>query len=181
MKGDYSVKKYTRTSKKKIIGKEIFISKKTGQEESFNVIEKYVDTNFYKIWLLDLLGVLDIIGNKKMKVVDYLFSNMRREDNTISATQKTISEETNVSTKVVSQTLKILRETNFLKKIQNGLYMINPDLVVRGTAGKRLNLLIRYQQVEKEIKKEIKKYKINTNIHKKHKIKHKTNKATVKI
>ena len=175
MKGDYGMKKYNPQSKQKIVGKEIFISKKTGKEESFNVIEKYVDTNFYKIWLLDLLGVLDIIGNKKMKVVDYLFSNMRREDNTISATQRAISKETNVSIVVVSQTLKILRETNFLKKIQNGLYMINPDLVVRGTAGKRLNLLIRYQQVEKRARK----YKINkdTKINKEYK----TNKDTVKI
>ena len=145
-------KKSVKIKKQRIIGKETYIKQDTGEIKEVVVVEKNVeqDFNFYKVWLLDLLGILDIVGNKKIKVINYLLEIMNPRDNSISITYKEVEKHTGVSYPIVVETFKILLESNFLVKVRQSFYMINPDIIVKGSTGKRINLLIQYKNLENE-------------------------------
>jgi len=144
-------KKSKKIKKQKIIGEQEYINPTTGEVIKCVVVEKNIeqDFNFYKIWLLDLLNILELVGTKKMKIINYLLEIMNKKDNTISITYKEIQEELKVSKPVVVETFKILLESNFLVKIRPSFYRINPELIVQGNTNKRLNLLVQYKK-EKE-------------------------------
>ena len=143
-------KKSCKIKKQYIVGTKKLLDQETGELINADVVVKNVeqDYNFFKVWLMDLLGILNIVGNKKIKVIDFLLQNLRREDNTISVTYREVAEKTGISLGVVTETFKILQETNFLKKVKNGLYMVNPDILVKGRTGKRVNLLIQYNLID---------------------------------
>jgi len=145
-------KKIIKIKKQKVIGKQNYINQNTGEIIETTVIEKNIeqDFNFYKVWLLDLLNILEIAGNKKIQVINYLFEIMNLKDNTISITYKEIEKNTGVSYPIVVETFKILLDSNFLVKVRQSFYMINPDLIIRGKTNKRINLLIRYNEIKKE-------------------------------
>jgi hypothetical protein len=118
----------------------------TGEVSEFVVIEKNVekDFNFHKIWLQDVLNVLDSFGNKKILVLSYLLKIMRNEDNTFSGTYREIAQVINVSVKTVNVVFNELFESNFIKKISSASYRFNPDIIIKGRGEKRKNLLIKY-------------------------------------
>ena len=142
------VRKKTQT----IIGTQRYINADTGEILETTVIEKEVDRdfNFHKIWLNDLMSVLNLIGGKKLDILKYLLSEMRTQDNTISVTYAKIQEKLNTSRKTIAETMKILQEANFITKVQNGLYMVNPDVIVRGNGKKRDALMIKYVEAKNE-------------------------------
>jgi predicted transcriptional regulator len=143
------VRKKTQT----IIGTQRYINADTGEILETTVIEKEVDRdfNFHKIWLNDLMSVLNLIGGKKLDILKYLLGQMRTQDNTISVTYRQIEKELNTSQKTIAKTMKILQEANFITKIQNGLYMVNPDVIVRGKSSKKDALMIKYVEAKNDI------------------------------
>ena len=142
------VRKKTQT----IIGTQRYINADTGEILETTVIEKEVerDFNFHKIWLNDLMSVLNLIGGKKLDILKYLLSEMRTQDNIISVTYTKIQEKLNTSRKTIAETMKILQEANFITKVQNGLYMVNPDVIVKGNGKKRDALMIKYVETKNE-------------------------------
>jgi len=143
------MKKTIRLKKQKIIGKEKFINVETGEIKECIVVEKNIeqDFNFFKVWLLDLVNILEIVGNKKIKVINYIFNNLNTQKNLFVGTQDQISKEIGVSRVVVNQTFKILIESGLLIKKNNAVYMINPNIIVKGNTNKRLSLLIEYNEI----------------------------------
>ena len=131
-----------------------WVNTETGETKVFAVIDKevYADVNFYKVWLLDLITVMDKIGNKKLKVLNYILSNIEPSTNQFGGTIREIAKNINVSTPVVNSTIKLLLEVDFFRKIRTGTYQINPEIMVRGRANKRMNLMIKYNELgEKEV------------------------------
>lgn len=140
-------KKQTQGKKQVRIGRERYINEATGEVQEFDVIEQTdKDFNFDKLWLGHILNSLDIIGNKKIKVLNWLLEN-KNNQNQILGTQREIAEKTNVSTPVVTETMGMLIQTNLLKKVRNGLYMLNPDVLFKGGNKQRLNILMKYRQI----------------------------------
>ena len=146
-------KKKVRKKTQTIVGTQRYINADTGEILETTVIEKEVDRdfNFHKIWLNDLMSVLNLIGGKKLDILKYLLSEMRTQDNTISVTYTKIQEKLNTSRKTIAETMKILQEANFITKVQNGLYMVNPDVIVRGNGKKRDALMIKYVEAKNDI------------------------------
>ena len=146
------MKKTTKIKKQKIIGKQKYINAETGEIIETTVVEKNVEQDFgwFKVWLLDLMNVLELVGTKKMKVVNYIFENLNTQENLFIATHEEIAKKLNVSRPVVSQTFKILIETNLLVKKMNGVYMLNPDIIAKGRTAKRASLLIKYNEIKTE-------------------------------
>ncbi len=144
-------KKKVRKKTQTIVGTQRYINADTGEILETTVIEKEIDRdfNFHKIWLNDLMSVLNLIGGKKLDILKYLLSEMRTQDNTISVTYRQIEKELNTSQKTIAKTMKILQEANFITKIQNGLYMVNPDVIVKGKSGKKDALMIKYVEAKK--------------------------------
>ena len=116
----------------------------TGEVEEFQVIDKEMrDFNFHKVWLQNILATLEIIGSQKMKIALHIVDNLN-SDNVFIGTNRDIAEKLKCSTVTVNTTLKILIENDFLRKIQTGVYMVNPNMIFKGSRQGRMNVLIRY-------------------------------------
>lgn len=148
--------KRTTKSKQLIVGKKQYINEETGVVEDFNVIKtEDTDFNFQKIWLAHLLEALDIVGNRKIKVLNWMLENKNNE-NQILGTQREIAQSVSVSVPVVNETIKMLMSVKALKKVRNGVYVLNPDIMFKGYNQKRMNLLLQYEKIEiHDQKKEI--------------------------
>lgn len=146
-------KKGTATKKKmKVVGKETYINRTTGEVQEMQVIKmEDRDFNFDKIWLVHILESLNLIGGQKMKVMTTLLK-LKNRDNLIITTQKNLCQLAEVSRPIVSETIKLLIESNFLKKKQNGVYFINPDMLFNGGKSNRMNIKLEYFKNDQEIK-----------------------------
>lgn len=130
-----------------VVGNQKYINPTTGEIETFTIIEKNIskDFNWHKIWLQDVLNILDSFGNKKILVLTYLLKIMRNEDNTISGSYREIAEKCGVSLPTVSMVMNELISTDIIRKVATGTYQFNPSLIVKGSGEKRTNLLVKYR------------------------------------
>lgn len=139
--------KKTTSKKQVVVGKQQFINKETGEVETFNVVNQYdQDFNFDKLWIGHILESLDIIGNKKIKVLNWLLAN-KDQKNQVIGTQQHIADKIKVSRVVVNQTIKMLETSNLIKKVQDGVYLLNPEVIFKGGNSNRMNVLLRYTKV----------------------------------
>lgn len=152
------IKEIKGTRKKvKVIGTKEYINKETGEIEEMNVVSvEERDANFHKLWLGNILNHIDLIGNQKAKLAFWILDNLNSE-NQLIATQRKISEETDISIRTVNETLKILMNSNFLVRINAGAYCVNPNIIFKGGKDDRLNVLIKYQNERKGQKYDINK------------------------
>ena len=134
----------------KIYGEKELIDPATGEViKTTYIVKKYQgDFNFHKVWLADLLNVLEVVGNKKLKVIRWILSNINNKTNQIIGTHQKISEKIGISRVVVSQTFKLLQDADFLVKEQNGVYKINPLILVQGDNKKRQSILVEYKELK---------------------------------
>lgn len=94
------------------------------------------DKNFHKIWIKDLSKILLMIGNQKVKVFCYILDNMDFNNKIIGSIRK-IAKKLELSNETVSQTIKALKEDNKIRQIQEGVYMVNPDLISKRDSYRR--------------------------------------------
>lgn len=131
--------------KVKVVGTETYIKQDTGEIAEMQVVQiEERDANFHKLWLGHILQSIDLIGNQKTKLAFWILDNLD-SNNQLIKTQRKIAEETGMSTKTVSSTIKALMDSNFLLKINSGAYRINPDVIFKGGKNDRLNILLQYQ------------------------------------
>lgn len=135
-----------RTSKKtKVIGTETYINQQTGEIQEMEVIDiqESTDANFHKIWIAHIINALDLIGGKKVKVLNYLLDSMNKE-NLIVGTQRAIAEKSDTSTFTVSQTMRALQDADIIAQVQAGVYRLNPNVIFKGYRSSRMNVLYKY-------------------------------------
>lgn len=137
----------TTSKKVKYVGVQKFINADTGEVEEFSVnnIEER-DFNFSKIWMKNFIMTLDLVGNQKTRLAMWIIDNLNR-DNQLICTFRRMSEQTGLSLDTVRLTMKILQEADFLRKIGNGVYVVNPNTYFKGTRQARLNILNQYQEI----------------------------------
>ena len=137
----------TTKKKTKVIGTKRYIDQDSGELVDMSVVETTsTDFNFEKIWLGHILQALDCLGSKKIKVVTWLLDNKDSKNNVIG-TQRVIAEKAGVSLPIVAQTMKTLIAADVIKMVQNGVYMLNPDVIFKGDKQHRMNILIRYNKL----------------------------------
>jgi DNA-binding transcriptional regulator YhcF (GntR family) len=142
--------KKTTNKKVKVIGEQEYFNNSTGEVENFQVISmEDRDFNFEKLWLVHILESLEAVGNKKIMVMNTLLK-MKNSDNQIIGSQRQISKESGVSLPTVNETINILIDSNFIRKITNNVYMINPDILFKGGNKKRMNVLLQYKTSEED-------------------------------
>lgn len=138
----------TTSKKVKVKGTQTYINANTGEIEEMQVTSiEDADFNFSKVWMKNFIATLDIVGNQKTKVCFWIIDHIDK-NNMLVATQRSLSEQIGVSYQTVSTTIKILLDADFLRKVQSGVYMVNPDVVFKGTRQKRLNVLNQYDSAE---------------------------------
>ncbi len=95
------------------------------------------------------MQTLDIIGNQKIRVVNYILENINSE-NLFVGTQRAIAENIEASTKTVNVTIKALIDSDFMTFVQDGVYRVNPNVIFKGSKNKRMNILYKYHDSRKE-------------------------------
>lgn len=105
------------------------------------------DINFERIFLAHIIEAISAIGNKKIKLLMFLFAH-KNSENQIVMTQRQIALQSGISLPTVSATLKSLKDHNFLKKQSSSVYVINPNAIFRGNSNKRMDILLTYENMD---------------------------------
>jgi len=137
-----SVQRSVKVGRKKVADVETGLVSEVNQFEITDV-----DFNFNKIWLGHLLDTLDIIGNKKIQIMNYLLEHRNPTNNEICVTQRMIATDMKCALQTVSDTFHLLQSTNTMKKLRNGVYVLNPDIIWCGGNNSRMDLLLTYKKV----------------------------------
>lgn len=132
------------TKKVKYIGTEQYINARTGELEEMQVTSiEDRDYNFSKVWMRNFIATLDIVGNQKTKLCFWIIEHVNKQ-NVLIGTMRSISKESGISLETVRKTMSILLDADFLRRVQNGVYIINPDIVFKGSRSGRMNVLNQY-------------------------------------
>lgn len=107
------------------------------------------DFNFSKVWMRNFIAALDIVGNKKTKLCYWIIENINKE-NMLIGTLRDIAKRTDTSLETVRMTMNILQDADFLRRQSQGVYIVNPNIVFKGSRGNRLNVLNQYNASPKE-------------------------------
>ena len=128
------------------------IDKETGELINVEQVNKvvYGNRNFWKCYLMDFLTILGIIDNKQVDIFIYIVENTNQSNNIFLGTYKKISEDLGCSSATIARIIKKLQANNFIKKIQNGAWLVNPNILVRGNDNKR-QILLSYYRAEEPI------------------------------
>ena len=112
----------------------------------------YGTKNFWKCYLMDFLTVLGIIDSKKLDVFIYIVENTNSSTNMFIGTYTKIAQDVGVSRPTIATIMKKLQENNFIKKVQSGLWLVNPNILMKGNDTKR-QILLSYYESEEPISK----------------------------
>lgn len=74
---------------------------------------------------------------KQLNVLAYILQNIHPGDNTFILTYEKIADKTGVSKDTVVRIMRRLGEMDFIRKLQNGVYMVNPYIMMWGPENKR--------------------------------------------
>lgn len=126
------------------------VDRETGEVIWVDQITKrtYGTKNFWKCYLMDFLTVLGIIDSKQLDVFIYIVENTQQANNTFIGTYVKIAKDVGVCRQTIATIMKKLQENNFIKKVQNGVWLVNPNILMKGNDTKRQILLSYYESEE---------------------------------
>ena len=96
----------------------------------------YGSKSFWKCYLKELVAVLKSISSKQFHVFTYIIEHARPSDNLFIGTYDKIMKDTGYCRQTVAVAMKKLQGVGFIKKVQNGVWIINPDVLMKGNANK---------------------------------------------
>ena len=129
------------------------IDQDTGELVTVDQITKriYGTKNFWKCYLMDFLTVLGIIDSKQLDIFVYICENTSESNNLFIGTYKKIAADVGASSRTIATIMKKLQEVNFIKKVQSGVWFVNPDILMKGNDHKR-QILLNYYESDEPIK-----------------------------
>lgn len=106
------------------------------------------DFNFHKIWLQMFISGLEGIANKKMKLAFWIIDNLDKE-NKLCYTFRRMAEATGLSIDTIVKTMKELQDGDppFLKKLQSGVYVVNPEILYKGGHHGRMGVIYQFNEI----------------------------------
>lgn len=103
------------------------------------------DRNGFEItYLAYLFDVFDQLGGQKYKVFKYIVEH-KSADNTLIITNRELAQRCDVSTKTITETLKLLKEKGLIAT-RTGAIMILPKIAHRGKMGREQFLMHKFQE-----------------------------------
>lgn len=121
------------------------IDEDTGERYEVDQITKRAlgQKQFWKIYLIDFLQVLGVLDSKQVDVLIYILENTEASNNTYIGTYRKTAEGTGVSLDTATKVMKKLQDNHFITKIQNGVYQVSPNIMMKGSEHKK-SLLLNY-------------------------------------
>lgn len=144
----------TTSKKQKFVGVKQMLDPDTGELIPMQITQvEYKDFNFHKVWLEHFVHSLDEITNKKLKLAFWIIDNLDYE-NKLIMTLRAIAIKSGISYRTVVETMGALQKGNppFLKKIQSGAYVVNPNILWKGSHTNRMGMLFEYTTTETDQK-----------------------------
>lgn len=122
----------------------------TGEQIFVDQITKrvYGTKNFWKCYLMDFLSVLGIFDSKQVDVFIYIVENTNQSNNTFIGTYRKIAQDVHVCEATIAKIMRKLQDNGFVRKVQNGVWLINPNILMKGNDTKRQILLSYYEADE---------------------------------
>lgn len=128
------------------------VDTETGEQIIVDQITKrvYGSKNFWKMYLMDFLMVLGIIDSKQVDIFIYIVENTNQSNNMFVGTYDKIAQDVGVCRQTIAKIMKKLQDNNFVKRVQNGAWLVNPNILMKGNDQKR-QILLSYYESEKPI------------------------------
>lgn len=129
------------------------IDQDTGELIEVDQITKrtYGSKAFWKLYLMDFLQVLGVLDSRQVDILIYILENTEQANNTFIGTYAKIQNDLGVAPATVSKVMKKLQETGFIKKIQNGVWQISPNIMMKGNETKKQMLVSYYNDTIDEV------------------------------
>lgn len=127
----------------------ILIDKETGEEMNVQQTLKlvYGSKRFWKCYMKEFIKVMKSLTGSQFNVFVYIVENITPGDNKFIGTYSKIAEELHCSRQTVATAIRQLKESNFIRKVHNGVWLINPNVLMKGDDGKRHRLLEDYEEL----------------------------------
>lgn len=127
------------------------IDEDTGERYEVDQITKRAlgQKQFWKIYLIDFLQVLGVLDSKQVDVLIYILENTGESTNTYIGTYRKTAEGTGVSLDTATKVMRKLQDNGFIKKVQNGVYQVSPNIMMKGSEYKK-SLLLNYYDDSKQ-------------------------------
>lgn len=106
---------------------------------------------FWKVYLIDFLQVLGVLDSKQIDVLIYILEHTKPSDNTYIGTYRKTASGSGVSLDTATKVMKKLQDSNFIKKVQNGVYQVSPLIMMKGSEHKKQLLLNYYDDSDQQL------------------------------
>jgi len=106
----------------------------------------YDTKHFWKCYMDKFLKVMKSLSGRQFNVFVYIVENTKQSGNLFIGTYDKIVEGSKCSRQTVAAAMKNLQEAGFIRKMQNGVWMVNPDILMKGNDKKRRMLLSEYKK-----------------------------------
>lgn len=111
----------------------------------FDMIEKRArGKHFWKLYLNDFLSVLGLVDSRQLDILVYILDNTNPSTNLFLGTYSKIEEDIKCSRQTIAKIMKKLQENDFMSKVSNGVWMVNPKFLFKGDEKKKQILLSYY-------------------------------------
>lgn len=132
-------------SKATFQGVQRLVNTETGEVIDAQVVTKVAgDAGFHKIWLAEILDLVEEVGNAKMRVLMWLLEHADNQ-NQVWATWQEISEATQVSRRTVAALMSALRDANVITEVRRSVWRLNPSVIFKGDHNKRMAVLVKFR------------------------------------
>lgn len=127
-----------------------YIDPKTGELKTFVLKEQEVkDYNFYKYWPKNLVGFKKVATLNERDFLDWLIENSNR-DNLILGTYQSMAKDTKHSSRFIEKAIHKMEDTDVIVKVQNGAYLLNPNVLFKGSTRRRIKVSIQYKELREK-------------------------------
>lgn len=125
-------------------GQRRLLDAETGEVIEAQVVTKTIgDAGFHKVWLHEILELVDEVGNAKMRVLLWLLSQADSQ-NHILATWDEIAAATGTGKRTVARLMAALKKANVITETRRSLWRLNPGVIFKGDHTKRMAVLVKY-------------------------------------
>lgn len=99
---------------------------------------------FWKVYMTDFLEVLEGFECRQLEVLAHIIRNTNPTNNLYFGTYSEISQTVGVCRQTIASLMRRLQRQGFVKKVRGGVWMVNPNVLMKGSDRKRHMLLDRY-------------------------------------
>lgn len=126
-------------------GMQRLVNTETGEVIDAQVVTKVVgDAGFHKLWVGEILELVNEVGNAKMKVLMWLLAQADSQ-NQVWATWKEIAAATGTSRRTIAALMAALRDANVISEVRRSVWRLNPSVIFKGDHNKRMAVLVKFR------------------------------------